>query len=231
LVAGSLFPGETGSGKVVEKIKGEAENFEHELMIIDSSPGTGCPVIAAVRDANFVILLTEPTPSGFADLKRVLEVVNYFKLPWGVVLNKWDINKEISGKIEKFAKGKLLGKISYDKEIFRAVSNLTPIMETNLKAKKKLKKFMSRPLKPRKVIFDPRASYFKPRAVPLSELKEVELTPAELEASRLCDFKEMEQEKAAKKMGVSQSTLGRILASARKKTAEALNEGKAIKIK
>ncbi|KKT22026.1 MAG: hypothetical protein UW08_C0020G0012 [Parcubacteria group bacterium GW2011_GWB1_43_8b] len=79
-------------------------------------------------------------------------------------------------------------------------------------------------------MFDPNAVYFKPRAIPLSMLEEVDLNIDELEALRLCDLKDLEQEEAAKKMKISQSTLQRILVSARKKVAEALTEGKAIKI-
>ncbi len=163
LISGQLYPGETGSGKIVDEIKAEAEKFAKNfkwslkfgsnvgvLYIIDSAPGTGCPVTAALRDANFTILISEPTPSGFSDLKRVLEVVNYFKIPYGIVINKWDINAQLSNKMEKLAeknpggernslRGKFLGKISYDKEIFKAISNLTPILETNLKAKKEIK--------------------------------------------------------------------------------------------
>ncbi|PJB83295.1 hypothetical protein CO087_02055, partial [Candidatus Wolfebacteria bacterium CG_4_9_14_0_8_um_filter_39_46] len=77
----------------------------------------------------------------------------------------------------------------------------------------------------------PNVTYFKPRAVPLSLLEEVDLDIDELEALRLCDFKNLEQIEAAKKMKVSQSTLQRILTSAHKKVAEALIEGKAIKIR
>ncbi len=89
---------------------------------------------------------------------------------------------------------------------------------------------MVRPIKKRKVFFDPNVTYFKPRAVPLVELEEVDLEADELEALRLCDFEELSQIKAAKKMGISQSTLQRILTSARKKITEALIKGKAIKI-
>jgi len=90
---------------------------------------------------------------------------------------------------------------------------------------------MVRPIKKRKVIFDPNVTYFKPRAVPLAELEEVDLGSDELEALRLCDFENLSQVKAAQKMGISQSTLQRILTSARKKVTEALIKGKAIKIK
>jgi len=90
---------------------------------------------------------------------------------------------------------------------------------------------MARPLKPRRVLFAPDVVYFKPRAVPLSILEEVDLSIDELETLRLCDYENLGQKEAAKKMKVSQSTLQRILASARKKVAEALISGKAIKIR
>jgi len=89
---------------------------------------------------------------------------------------------------------------------------------------------MVRPIKPRQVYFDPNVTYFKPRGIPLSVLEEVDLAVDELEAIRLCDLKNLGQIKAAKKMKISQSTLGRILISARKKIAQALIQGKAIKI-
>jgi predicted DNA-binding protein (UPF0251 family) len=89
---------------------------------------------------------------------------------------------------------------------------------------------MTRPIKRRLVRFNPNVTYFKPRAVPLSILEEVDLTIDELEAIRLCDLKDLDQIEAAKKMEISQSTLQRILASARQKIAEALIEGKAIRI-
>ena len=78
--------------------------------------------------------------------------------------------------------------------------------------------------------FDPNVIYFKPRAVPLSMLEEVGLNMDELEALRLCDLKNLDQVEAAKKMKISRSTLQRIVTSARQKVAEALIEGKAIRI-
>ncbi len=72
--------------------------------------------------------------------------------------------------------------------------------------------------------------YFKPRAVPICELKEVKLTPCEMEAMRLGDIEEMYQADAAEKMEVSRQTFGNIIQSAHKKIADALINGKAIKI-
>jgi len=135
LISGHLLPGESNSGKVVVETKNKAEKYNYDIMIIDSAPGTGCPVIASLQDSNLVVLITEPTPSAFADLKKVIQTVNYFKLPYLVVINKWDINKKLSRKIEAEYNNRLLGKISYDKKIFQAISELTPIPESNLQAK------------------------------------------------------------------------------------------------
>jgi len=140
LLSAQLFPGESGSGKIVAELKEEASKFNYEIMIIDSAPGTGCPVNAAMFDADLAILVTEPTPSGISDLKRVLDVVNHFRIPYWIVINKWDINPEFTQKIEKEFSGKIIGKISYDKKIFKAISSLVPIMKTNLKAKKEIVK-------------------------------------------------------------------------------------------
>ncbi len=89
---------------------------------------------------------------------------------------------------------------------------------------------MSRPRKPRCITFDPNVTYFKPRGIPLAMLEEVVLTGDELEAIRLKYQKGLEQIESAKKMKVSQSTFQRILDKANKKIANALVEGKAIKI-
>lgn len=89
---------------------------------------------------------------------------------------------------------------------------------------------MSRPPKSRRVEFLPRLTYFKPAGVPLRELEEVELTVEELEAIRLKDLVGLEQEACAEKMGVSRPTYHRILSSARSKVAQALVDGKAIRV-
>jgi MinD superfamily P-loop ATPase len=144
LISAQLFPGESGSGKIVAEAKQEAEKIQYDLMIIDSAPGTGCPVNAALFDANFAILVTEPTPSAFSDLQKILNVVNHFKIPYHLIINKWDMNLEFSQSIEDKFINKILGKISYDQNIFKAISSLTPIMETNLKAKKEIMQFFNR---------------------------------------------------------------------------------------
>lgn len=89
---------------------------------------------------------------------------------------------------------------------------------------------MVRPKKCKMVYAEPGITYFKPRAVPLMDLKEVELTVEEFEAIRLADLNGSRQVEIAKKMDISQPTLHRLLGSAHKKIADALVNGKAIKI-
>ncbi len=89
---------------------------------------------------------------------------------------------------------------------------------------------MARPKKHRKCNCNPEANYFKPRGIPLRELKEVELEKDELEAIKLADYDGLAQEEAAIKMGISRQTFGRIVKSARLKIASALLNGNALKI-
>ncbi|MBN1923977.1 MAG: DUF134 domain-containing protein [Nanoarchaeota archaeon] len=89
---------------------------------------------------------------------------------------------------------------------------------------------MVRPQRSRFVRFNPEVTYYKPAGVPIRSLEEEVLEIDELEALRLCDAEGMKQEEASEKMNVSQSTLFRILKNARKKIANALIKGKAIRI-
>lgn len=144
LVSAQLYPGQTGSGKVVDQILNRAEHFSYQTMVIDAPAGTGCPVISVLKEVDFVILVTEPTPSGLADLKRVLEVVNHFDLPFGVVINKWDLNRVYANKVANFAGKKFLGKISYNQKIFSALASLKPIMTTDLPTKQEMERIFLR---------------------------------------------------------------------------------------
>ncbi len=89
---------------------------------------------------------------------------------------------------------------------------------------------MVRPIKKRIVSGKPETDYFKPRGIPMMDLEEVRLTVDELEALRLTDLSEMSYEEAGKRMGVSRATFGRIVQQARKSLADAIINGKAIRI-
>ena len=89
---------------------------------------------------------------------------------------------------------------------------------------------MPRPMKCRKVDFRPEMTFFKPAGIPVSALETITISLDELEAVRLADLEGLYQEDAAQAMEVSRQTFGNIVSSARKKIADALSNGKAIKI-
>lgn len=85
---GLLNIGEAMSPPVIRAVKRAAP--EAELTIVDAPPGTSCPVIESVRDADYVVLVTEPTPFGLNDLELAVDMVNALRLPFGVVINRAD---------------------------------------------------------------------------------------------------------------------------------------------
>ena len=91
-IQGELNVGEALAPPVIREAKKQAD--ENYLVIIDSPPGTACPMVAAVSDADFVLLVTEPTPFGLTDLKLAVETVRTLGLPFGVVINREGIGDE-----------------------------------------------------------------------------------------------------------------------------------------
>jgi MinD superfamily P-loop ATPase len=144
VIGAQLFPGKTGSGKIVSELRNEAEKLGKELMILDAPAGIGCPVTASITNTDFVVLVTEPTPSGLSDLKRILLVVEHFGIPFGIIINQWDINKDFSKKIEDFAGNKFLGKISYNKEIVDSLIRMEPIINKECVTSKEIKEIFEK---------------------------------------------------------------------------------------
>jgi MinD superfamily P-loop ATPase len=89
---GLLNVGEAMSPPVIRELI--AQSPESDLTLIDAPPGTSCPVIESVRDADFVLLVTEPTPFGLNDLKLAVEMVRALDLPFAVVVNRFDMGDE-----------------------------------------------------------------------------------------------------------------------------------------
>ena len=113
-------------------IKGENNDIKkHHITLIDAPPGTSCPVIESIKDSDFTILVTEPTPFGLHDLILAVEVLRKLKIPHGVVLNKCDIGDH---KVEEYCKKNdipLLLSIPLDREIAVAYSKGIPIVKIN----------------------------------------------------------------------------------------------------
>lgn len=127
MVHARLIPGRENSGKLVSLIRKEAaciaREQDRDLVIADGSPGIGCPVIASITGADFVLVVTEPTLSGQHDLQRVMELTAHFGIPTGACINKFDINPGIAESITKTAErsgAPVLGRISYDTAVTRA---------------------------------------------------------------------------------------------------------------
>jgi len=130
LSSAELYPGQETSGKLVAVVKQKAAQLTKEtnakFLLIDGSPGIGCPVIASASGVDYVILVTEPSLSGLHDLKRILAVVRHFRIPTWLVLNKADLNDEISEKLTEFAAEEglpILGRIPYDESVTTAMIN------------------------------------------------------------------------------------------------------------
>ncbi len=134
IACAQLEPGNSGSGKVVAEVKNKARNIssDADFLIVDSSAGIGCPVIASVSGNDYAIIVTEPTPSGFSDLKKALEVVNHFRIKKGIIINKFDLNTDYANKICAFAEEnqiKILKKIPFDKDFVHAMTEMIPIID------------------------------------------------------------------------------------------------------
>ena len=127
MVHAKLGIAEENSGKLVTLIRKEAKRIAEEqnknLLIVDGSPGIGCPVIASITGADLVLVVTEPTLSGIHDLERVAQLTSNFGIQTLVCINKADINPEMTDRIEKGSKEKglrVIGKIPYDESFTKA---------------------------------------------------------------------------------------------------------------
>lgn len=138
LISGELKIGELASGEVVVEVRKYFEEINKklkaEVILIDSAAGIGCPVIASLVGTDYIVAVTEPTPSALHDLKRVLYLANHFQIKHGIVINKYDLVKKFCLKIEKFAKENninIIGKIPYHQDFVKSTIQMKPIIEIN----------------------------------------------------------------------------------------------------
>ena len=114
-VQGCMRIGEAMSPPLIRKVRAEIES--NELAIIDAPPGTSCPVITSMKDTDFVLLITEPTPFGLHDLALAVEAVRLLGIPCGLVINRSDIGDR---KVHEYAERKgvpILMEIPFDRKI------------------------------------------------------------------------------------------------------------------
>jgi MinD superfamily P-loop ATPase len=135
---GRLAPGEENSGKLVnmvrEKTKQTAEGNGLDTIILDGPPGIGCPVISTITGVDKVLIVTEPTISGLHDMQRTVEMVQKFNLPAFVIINKYDLNSNMSDQIEDWCRENritIAGLLPFDKQIVEAMIMGKSITEFN----------------------------------------------------------------------------------------------------
>ena len=126
--------GSEGSGILITILRNNAKKYadENTVIIVDGSPGIGCPVISSITGSDAVLIVTEPTQSGLEDLKRVMDLCRHFGVLTFVCINKYDINAEKAREIEYYCKVNdvsLVGKIPYDDLVMKSINELVPIVD------------------------------------------------------------------------------------------------------
>lgn len=138
MVHARLGIGADNSGKLVTQVKNEARRAAGELgkdlVLVDGSPGVGCPVVASLAGAALVVLVTEPTVSGRHDLERVRELVARFDIPCACILNKADLHPSLRDDLLAYLDEQgiaLLAEIPYDEAFPAAITAGQTIVESD----------------------------------------------------------------------------------------------------
>lgn len=136
MVHAQLHPGEENSGKLVVDIKKTAHALAEErglsLVLSDGAPGIGCPVISSLSGVNLAVVVTEPTVSGRHDLIRVADLCAHFRVPVAVFINKFDLNRQETGRIETFCRERdypVICRFPHHKAVTRAMIRAKTISE------------------------------------------------------------------------------------------------------
>ncbi|MGD2109304.1 MAG: ATP-binding protein [Phycisphaerae bacterium] len=136
MVHAKLGIAEENSGKLVSLVRARAKKIGEErgldLILIDGSPGIGCPVISSITGADRVLVVTEPTLSALHDLRRVSDLTRHFGIETQVCVNKWDLNRSMTTKIELESRQRglrVVGRVRYDEGVTRAQIRARTIVE------------------------------------------------------------------------------------------------------
>ncbi len=136
LVHAQLAIGADNSGKLVTRVKDlakqQTEEQKKDYLLVDGTPGVGCPVTASVTGSDFVVIVTEASISGLHDLKRAYELVMNFSIPLGVIVNKSDLNPEVNRQIKEFLELKnvpLLAEFTYNPSFVNALTQGITVTE------------------------------------------------------------------------------------------------------
>jgi MinD superfamily P-loop ATPase len=136
IVSGELMIRESSSGRLVDEVKRaakeEAVRINADVIITDGPPGTGCPVISALKGSDYVIAATEPTPASLSDLRGLFAVIRHFELPSGIVINKAGLHQASEDLIRDFAMQDgipILAAVPYDISVPEATARAMPVVD------------------------------------------------------------------------------------------------------
>ncbi|MEE4256659.1 MAG: ATP-binding protein [Bacteroidales bacterium] len=136
LVHARLAPGASNSGKLVSVVKEIAKKYAEKngqgILLVDGSPGIGCPVISSLSGASYVVLVTEPSQTGFSDLKRVVSLIEKFNLPSACIINKSDLNPGLLNEIRTYLDAHnitQLGELPYTRKFHDAITQGKTVLE------------------------------------------------------------------------------------------------------
>lgn len=136
MVHARLGIAEENSGKLVSLIRKETQQLAEQggkgLILTDGPPGIGCPVIASITGASALVIVVEPTVSGLHDMERVADLAAHFRIPGMIVVNKFDLNQEMTRDVEDRAVERnmaLLGRVPFDSVFTRSMVQGVNIFE------------------------------------------------------------------------------------------------------
>ena len=140
----TLRMGRGNSGKLVAAVKMAMADAapDAELAIIDGSPGVGCPVIASISGVDLVLLVAEPSVSGFSDLQRIIKTAAIFGTKTLVCINKFDVDMHMASQIEQYCQAEsipFVGRIPFDREVSTAINTSRSIAEVDCSARDALR--------------------------------------------------------------------------------------------
>lgn len=127
-IQGILNIGEAMSPPLIRRVKSYIDPAK--TVIIDAPPGTACPVIAAVKGSDFCLLVTEPTPFGLNDLILAVETIRKLKIPFGVVINRFDLGDNKTEEYCILENIPILMRIPFKKEIAQAYAEGKSIIDS-----------------------------------------------------------------------------------------------------
>lgn len=136
LLHADLIPGEDNSGKLIASIRAQATNVATEkglgTILIDGPPGTSCQAISSITGVDMVLAVLEESLSGLSDYQRLAKLVERFRIPHLVLLNKAGVDPELGKRIEGVVAengGEIIGRIPFDMDIPRSLSRRETLLD------------------------------------------------------------------------------------------------------